>query len=246
MPARFMHRFVHPTRTRRSRTVPYVAALAATLLWALPGPVRAEPSAGQSAHKVRGHVAAALGLKDDGAAARLLAARVAVAPADFGAQVHLRAVLDRMALDGNLAGVEGVRQVLPGWPPVLERLGAMYDDRRRYADAEGALKTWLRARPGNPEPAARLAEHYARTGRAERAVALLQRHKALVGGESDYADRRIEGVLAQAERDAARHPDTGRGMDVAQASRAGGPPDGRTAPASVIGLRGGDHEGETP
>lgn len=213
MPAPISHR----TRPRHSRTLPYAVVLAATLLWGAAGPAFARDFPGDATGHARGHVAAALGLADDATAARLLAARVALAPDDFTAQIHLRTLLDRMALDEDLAGVEGVRQVLPAWPPVLERLGAMYDGRGRHAEAETALKAWLRARPGNPEPAARLAEHYAGTGRPDRAVALLRRHKALMGGESDYADRRIRAVLAQARRDA------GRGTDVAHLSGAGDP-----------------------
>lgn len=163
---------------------PMSVLLAAALLLA--------PLAGTAAASKR-HVAAAADLTRadrTGDAARLLAARVAMAPDDLTAQLHLTPLLDRMAADADVAGLEGVRRVLPAWPPVLQRLGALYDGRRMHAEAEAAYLAWERARPGNPEPAARLGEHYALTGETGRAVAWLSRHRALVG-KSDYADRRI-------------------------------------------------------
>jgi len=146
-----------------------------------------------SAAGTPGHVAAAANLlraDHADAAARLLAARLAVTPNDLTVQLHLMPLLDRMVLDADVAGLEGVRAVLPSWPPVLQRLGALYDGRQMHAAAEAVYLAWERARPGNPEPAARLGEHYALTGETGRAIAWLARHRALVG-MSDYADRRI-------------------------------------------------------
>jgi hypothetical protein len=163
----------------------FILLAAALLLVPLAGTAAAGPA--------HGHVAAAADLTRAGQtddAARLLAARVALAPDDLAAQLHLMPLLDRMVLNADAEGLEGVRQVLPGWPPVLQRLGALYDGRRMHAEAEAAYLAWEKARPGNPEPAARLGEHYALTGNTGRAIAWLSRHRALVG-ESDYADRRI-------------------------------------------------------
>lgn len=199
------------------RLTPLRAARAAALLTVsilLPVAIAGAQSFGAAS----GHVSAALGLaaKDEvPVAARLLAARVAVRPDDLTAQVHLSMLLDRMAAGADVAGLEGVRNVLPAWPPVLERLGAAYDDKGRHAEAEAVYRRWLKARPGNPEPAARLAEHYARTGRTDRAVAWFERHRALMGGESDYAERRIARVRADAAAAPAWAPPTGPGTDVA-------------------------------
>lgn len=177
------------------------------------------PLAGTAAAGTPGHVAAARALVQAGKtgdAARLLATRVATNPSDVTAQVHLVPLLDRLVLDADVAALEGVRAVLPAWPPVLERLGALYDGRGRHADAEAVYVAWEKARPGNPEPAARLGEHYALTGDTGRAIAWLSRHRALVG-ESDYADRRI------AELSGRRALREGPGTAIAQTRASGDP-----------------------
>jgi tetratricopeptide (TPR) repeat protein len=134
---------------------------------------------------------------DAGGAARLLAARVATRPDDLSAQTWLTVTLDRLVADGEVAAVEGVNQVLPAWPPVLERLGRLYADRGRDEDAEDLYRTWIVLRPGNPEPYARLAEHELARRHYDKAIALFERHRVLVGGESDYAERRIAAVHAR-------------------------------------------------
>jgi len=141
-----------------------------------------------------GHLAAAARLVQSGntaAGARLLAARVKVDPADLAAQTYLTIALDRLAQATDADGLEGVRQVLPDWPPVLERLALVYEGKGRGADVERIYKDWITLRPGNPEPYARLAEYEAGAGRYAKAIALFERHRALLGGESDYAERRI-------------------------------------------------------
>jgi len=132
---------------------------------------------------------------DVAAGARILAARVATRPDDVAAQAYLTMALDRMAAQGDIEGLEGVRQVLPDWPPVLERLGRLYDNQGRHAEAEAVYRSWVTLRPANPEPYARMAEHEVVAGNYPKAVTLFQRHRALVG-ESDYADRRIAMVRA--------------------------------------------------
>jgi len=143
-------------------------------------------------------LAAAAGLIQHGdaaAGARLLAARVATAPGDLGAQTYLTVALDRLAQSEDLEALEGVREVLPDWPPVLERLARVYDAKGRADDARGVYRTWVRLRPGNPEPYARLAEHEVAQGRYDRAIALFERHRVLVGdSETDVKCARAAGV----------------------------------------------------
>lgn len=150
-----------------------------------------------------GHLAAAARLihaGDTAEGARLLAARVKVDPADLAAQTYLTIALDRMAQKTDAKGLEAVRQVLPDWPPVLERLALVYDGKGRGAEAEGVYKDWIALRPGNPEPYARLAEHEALAGHYAKAIALFERHRVLSGGESDYAARRIAAVRELMQR----------------------------------------------
>jgi len=155
------------------------------------------------AESPEGHLAAAGHLIQSGdtaEGARLLAARVKVNPADLAAQTYLTIALDRLAQQTDAAGLEGVRQVLPEWPPVLERLALVYDGKGRAAEAEAVYKSWITLRPGNPEPYARLAEHEAGAGHYAKAIALFERHRVLLGGESDYAARRIAAVRDLMER----------------------------------------------
>jgi len=167
-------------------------------------------------------LAAAAGLIQHGdaaAGARLLAARVATAPGDLGAQTYLTVALDRLAQSEDLEALEGVREVLPDWPPVLERLARVYDAKGRADDARGVYRTWVRLRPGNPEPYARLAEHEVAQGRYDRAIALFERHRVLVG-DSDYAARRIDEVRAlMREQRPAWPPADARGEAVAEVPR---------------------------
>lgn len=150
-----------------------------------------------------GHLAAAARLiqaGDTGEGARLLAARIKVDPADLAAQTYLTIALDRLAQQTDAEGLEAVRQVLPDWPPVLERLALVYDGKGRAAEAEAVYRDWIGLRPGNPEPYARLAEHEALAGRHAKAIALFERHRVLNGGESDYAERRIAAMREQMQR----------------------------------------------
>lgn len=160
-----------------------------------------------------GHLAAAramLGHGDAAQAARLLAARVAVRPDDLSAQTWLTVTLDRLVADGDLDAVEGVRQVLPAWPPVLERLGGLYEDRGRNDEAAALYHAWITLRPANPEPYARLAEHELAHGGYKKAIALFERHRVLIGGESDYAERRIAAVHARMNDTRPAWPPTAR------------------------------------
>lgn len=168
-----------------------------------------------------GHLAAAARLiqaGDTAQGARLLAARVKLDPADLAAQAYLTIALDRLAQATDAAGLEGVRQVLPAWPPVLERLALVYDGKGRAAEAEAVYKSWIALRPGNPEPYARLAEHEAGAGHYAKAIALFERHRVLVG-ESDYAARRIAAVrdLMQGKPGPAWPPAPEAGATVARA-----------------------------
>lgn len=154
---------------------------------------------------------------DAATAARLLAARVAARPDDLTAQTWLTVTLDRLVADGDTAALEGVRQVLPDWPPVIERLAHLYDNAGRHADAAALYQSWIVLRPGNPEPYARLAEHEAARGNLKKAVALFERHRVLVGGESDYAARRVAAVREKMHAAPEWAPPAGPGHTVARA-----------------------------
>jgi len=119
-----------------------------------------------------------------------LTVAVLLAPDDMTRQAYLLAQLDRGDHNWDVALHEALYAVAPAYPPILQRLAKLYEGKGRSADAEALYLKWAAMRPDNPEPFARLGEHYLFTGRYQEAVDAFERHRALVG-DSDYAVRRL-------------------------------------------------------
>jgi tetratricopeptide (TPR) repeat protein len=136
---------------------------------------------------------------------KALTVAVVLAPDNVGHQTYLLAYLDRNEHNWDVPLHEALHAVAPAYPPLLQRLAKLYDGKGRHGDAEALYLTWTRLRPDQPEPYARLGEHYFFTGRYDAAIQAWTRHRALTG-ESDYALRHIAAAYdAQGRReDAAR------------------------------------------
>lgn len=145
----------------------------------------------------------------------MLATSVTLAPDNVARQAFLLTYLDRNAYNWDVSLHEALVAVAPAYPPLLQRLGKLYDGKQRHAEAEALYLKWAALRPDQPEPWARLGEHYTFTGEYEKGLAAFARHRALVG-ESDYAQRRTAAV----HREMARH-----GAANARAAHARGPAD---------------------
>jgi|GEM_PF-1542010 tetratricopeptide (TPR) repeat protein len=126
---------------------------------------------------------------------RLLAVSVALAPADVARQTYFLAYLDRNAFNWDVKLHEDLVAVNPAYPPLLQRLGKLYEGKQRFGEAEALYRRWSELRPGQPEPFARLGELYYFTGRYREGLDAFSRHRELVG-ESDYALRRMAAIYA--------------------------------------------------
>lgn len=119
-----------------------------------------------------------------------LTVAVLLAPDDMARQAYLLSQLDQGGHNWDVALHESLHAVAPGYPPIMQRLAKLYEGKGRVADAEALYVKWAATRPDNPEPYARLGEHYFFAGRYAEAVKAFERHRALMG-ESDYALRRL-------------------------------------------------------
>jgi tetratricopeptide (TPR) repeat protein len=119
-----------------------------------------------------------------------LTVAVVLAPDNVAYQTYLLGVLDQGEHNWDVPLHEALHAVAPAYPPLLQRLAKLYEGKSRYGDAEALYLTWARLRPDQPEPYARLGEHYFFTGRYADAMQAWTRHRALMG-ESDYALRRM-------------------------------------------------------
>jgi tetratricopeptide (TPR) repeat protein len=119
-----------------------------------------------------------------------LTVAVVLAPGNVAYQTYLLASLDRNEHNWDVPLHEALHAVAPAYPPLLQRLGKLYDGKARYADAEALYLQWAHMRPNQPEPHARLGEHYFFLGRYDDAIRAWDRHRTLMG-ESDYALRRM-------------------------------------------------------
>jgi tetratricopeptide (TPR) repeat protein len=130
------------------------------------------------------------GLADIARAAR-------TAPEGHYVHAYLADQLDKTKYDHRIDLFEALVRLDPDDPVLLERLGVLYQSVGRDAEAEALFTRWVRLRPGNTEPYARLAEFYRATERPKDAIAPLEKVRAIMaqnGGESTYALRRL-GVL---------------------------------------------------
>jgi len=136
---------------------------------------------------------------------KALVTAVVLAPDNVAYQTYLLASLDRSEHNWDVSLHEALHAVAPAYPPLLQRLGKLYDGKGRYADAEALYLKWAKLRPDQPEPHARLGEHYFFTGRYDDALKAWTRHRKLMG-ESDYALRR----MAAAQEALGHHEDAAR------------------------------------
>jgi tetratricopeptide (TPR) repeat protein len=130
---------------------------------------------------------------DGDAGMRDLARAVKIAPQGHYVQTYLLEELDRSAFADRIDLLESLSRLAPDYPPVLERLGRLYQAKGRDADAEAVLTRWVKARPESPEPYAALAEFYRAVERPKEAIPPLEKVRTL-SGENTYALRRL-GVL---------------------------------------------------
>ncbi|MDH4229523.1 MAG: tetratricopeptide repeat protein [Nitrospirota bacterium] len=120
-----------------------------------------------------------------------LARAVSLAPVGHYSQTYLLHQLDKSPYRFDLSLHEDLLTILPEFPPLLERLGRLYQGKKGMEPkAEKLFAQWARLRPENPEAHARLAEFYRATGRAGEALPHLEKVRAL-SGESAYALRRL-------------------------------------------------------
>lgn len=124
---------------------------------------------------------------------QMMTVSVALAPGDVARQAYLLAYLDRNTFNWDVKLHEALVAIAPTYPPLLQRLGKLYEGKGRHAEAEALYLKWARLRPGQPEPWARLGEHYYFTGQYRKGLAAFARHRELVG-ESDYALRRMAAI----------------------------------------------------
>jgi len=127
---------------------------------------------------------------------KMLAMSVVMAPDDMARQAFFLTYLDRNAYNWNVPLHEALVAVAPSYPPLLQRLAKLYDGKQRHSEAEVLYLKWAALRPDQPEPYARLGEHYYFNGEYEKGLAAFSRHRELVG-ESDYALRRMAAIYRE-------------------------------------------------
>jgi tetratricopeptide (TPR) repeat protein len=119
-----------------------------------------------------------------------LAKAVMLAPQGHHAHTYFLHQLDKSAYKGRIELMENLRQVIPDYPPLMERLGILYVGKGKNAEAEILFKKLLALRPDNAEFHARMAEFLWLNKRSEEAVSHLERVREITG-ESAYALRRL-------------------------------------------------------
>jgi tetratricopeptide (TPR) repeat protein len=130
---------------------------------------------------------------DDDAGLRDLARAAKSAPEGHYVHAYLAHQLDKTKYAHRTDLFESLAKIAPDDPVVLERLGRLYQGAGRDKEAEALFTRWVRLRPGNAEPYARLAEFYRATERPKAAIPPLEKVRTIMG-ESTYALRRL-GVL---------------------------------------------------
>jgi tetratricopeptide (TPR) repeat protein len=129
-----------------------------------------------------------------------LARAVGLAPAGHHVQAYFLHQLDKTRNAGRVDLHARLAKILPDYPPLLERLGRLYQGKGRDGEAEALYRRWVKLRPANAEPYARLAEFQRAAGRPKEAIGNLEKVRTL-SGESTYALRRL-GVLYRETGDA--------------------------------------------
>ena len=136
-------------------------------------------------------------LGDDANAFRSLAKAVSIAPAGHHSQVYLLHQLDKTRYNTRIELFEALRKILPDYPPLLERLGRLYQGKGEDKKAAALFAKWTGIRPGSEPAHARRAEFARATGQPKLALAEWEKARA-ISGESDYALRRM-GVVHREE-----------------------------------------------
>jgi len=171
---------------------------------------------------------------NDEAALEDLARAVKIAPEGNYVQTYFLTQLDKDRYLGRIDLLEKLVRILPDYPPLLERLGLLYQNKGRDQDAEAVLSRWVKDRPDNPGPHAALGEFYRAADRPKDAIAQLEKVRA-VAGEDTYALRRL-GVLYRETGDLNASADRlGKAIAAAEGVRA-------EAAAKVKGMKPGEKE----
>lgn len=119
-----------------------------------------------------------------------VATALAIAPSDFRIQTYFLAVLDEDRFKDDLQLHESLRQLLPHYPPLMERLARLYEGQQKGAQAGALYQAWEEERPESAESHAMAGEHYRFAGQDRKAVQAFSRYLDVVE-DSDYATRRI-------------------------------------------------------
>jgi len=130
---------------------------------------------------------------EDDAGLADLARAAKSAPEGHYVHAYLAHQLDKIRYAHRTDLLEDLAKIAPDDPVVIERLGRLYQGNGRDKQAEAQFTRWVRVRPGNAEPYARLAEFYRATDRPKEAIPPLEKVRTIMG-ESTYALRRL-GVL---------------------------------------------------
>lgn len=132
---------------------------------------------------------------------RYMAASVAMAPDNMMRASYMAAFLDLPRTRDELALLESVVQVAPNFVPAISRLAHALEGSARYAEAETLYRQWAELQPTSAEPLARLAELQLITGDHKGALRTLNAYAKKVGGNSEYALRRMIAVYEAMGKD---------------------------------------------
>lgn len=138
-------------------------------------------------------------LGDDANAFRSLARAVSIAPAGHYSQIYLLHQLDKTRYNTRIELFEELRKTLPDYPPLLARLGRLYQGKGEDKKAAALFARWTELRPDSEPAHARQAEFARATKQPKLALAEWQKVRD-IKGESAYALRRM-GVVYREEGD---------------------------------------------
>ncbi|MDH5528068.1 MAG: hypothetical protein OEY97_12260 [Nitrospirota bacterium] len=122
---------------------------------------------------------------------RYMAASVSMAPDNMMRATYMAAFLDLPSARDDIEVLASVHRVAPNFVPAVARLAHALVGAGQYEAAEGMYRHWAKLDPTSAEPVAQLAELYHTTGDHKAALATLRQYAKLVGGNSEYALRRM-------------------------------------------------------
>ncbi len=126
-----------------------------------------------------------------------LAKGIKITPDGHHMQSYFLYQLDKTEYKTRLELVQSLHKILPEYPPLLERLGRLYQGQGKDKEAEALFRKWVSKRPDSAEAHSRLGEFLRVTGKLEPAAAEFETVRTLMG-ESSYALRRLGVVYREA------------------------------------------------